>query len=181
MSHTSGATRRLWDTKAPPSFALRDYGLASQARETDGDGAPIFTPEFPKADPYHFLEIVCKEVIVPLKLDVNQKKGAWPSRPCGHWSPFLTACPSESRSRTAAHRRDALCPSAEIQKLKAIGIIRDDLRGTLMTKNEQFLSSNEKTARSLFVYHINQMRLCSASSILFASHFCPRPFCSLIL
>jgi hypothetical protein len=30
------------DTKAPP------------ARETDGDGAPIFTPEFPKADPYQF-------------------------------------------------------------------------------------------------------------------------------
>jgi hypothetical protein len=28
--------------------------LASQARETDGDGAPIFTPEFPKADPYLF-------------------------------------------------------------------------------------------------------------------------------
>jgi hypothetical protein len=37
---------------APPTSALRDYGLASQARETDGDGAPIFTPEFPKADPY---------------------------------------------------------------------------------------------------------------------------------
>ena len=46
----------------------------------------------------------------------------------------LAACPSESRSRTAAHRRDALCPSAEIQKLKAIGIIRDDLRGTLNDK-----------------------------------------------
>jgi hypothetical protein len=29
----------FWDTKAP-AFALRDYGLASQARETDGDGAP---------------------------------------------------------------------------------------------------------------------------------------------
>ncbi len=38
MSQTSGATRRLWDTKAPPTSALRDYGLASQARETDGDG-----------------------------------------------------------------------------------------------------------------------------------------------
>jgi len=25
---------------APPTSALRDYGLASQARETDGDGAP---------------------------------------------------------------------------------------------------------------------------------------------
>jgi hypothetical protein len=35
-------TRRavLWDTMAPPTSALRDYGLASQARETDGDGAP---------------------------------------------------------------------------------------------------------------------------------------------
>ena len=69
VSQTSGAPRRLWDAKAPPTFALRDYGLASQpplrdyglasqARETDGDGAPIFTPEFPKADPYHFLEIL---------------------------------------------------------------------------------------------------------------------------
>ena len=86
MSHTSGAPRRLWDTKAPPTSALRDYGLASQARETDGDGlrlvayasesAPIFTPEFPKADPYHFLEIVCKEVIVPFNLDfAAQKEG----------------------------------------------------------------------------------------------------------
>jgi len=54
VSQTSGATRRLWDIKAPPTSALRDYGLASQARETDGDGAPIFTPEFPKADPYLF-------------------------------------------------------------------------------------------------------------------------------
>ena len=86
MSHTSGAPRRLWDTKAPPTSALRDYGLASQARETDGDGlrlvayasesAPIFTPEFPKADPYQFLELVCIEVIVPFNLDfAAQKKG----------------------------------------------------------------------------------------------------------
>ena len=54
----------FWDMLVPPTSALRDYGLASQpsalrdyglasqARETDGDGAPIFTPEFPKADPY---------------------------------------------------------------------------------------------------------------------------------
>ena len=69
MSQTSGAPRRLWDTKAPPTSALRDYGLASQARETDGDSAPIFTPEFPKADPYQFLELVCIEGIGSLKLD----------------------------------------------------------------------------------------------------------------
>ena len=54
MSQTSGVSAVFWDTKAPPTSALRDYGLASQARETDGDGAPIFTPEFPKADPYLF-------------------------------------------------------------------------------------------------------------------------------
>jgi hypothetical protein len=54
VSQISGETRRLWNTKAPPTSALRDYGLASQARVTDGDGAPIFTPEFPKADPYLF-------------------------------------------------------------------------------------------------------------------------------
>ena len=35
---------------------LCDYGLASGVG-ADGDGAPIFTPEFPKADPYQFLEI----------------------------------------------------------------------------------------------------------------------------
>jgi len=52
VSQTSGATRRLWDTKAPS--ARETDGLASQARETDGDGAPIFMPEFPKADPYQF-------------------------------------------------------------------------------------------------------------------------------
>jgi hypothetical protein len=76
VSQTSGATRRLWVTKAPPTSALRDYGLASQARETDGDGAPIFTPEFPKADPYQFLELVCIEVIVSLNLDfAAQKEG----------------------------------------------------------------------------------------------------------
>ncbi len=32
---------------------LCDYGLASGVG-ADGDGAPIFTPEFPKADPYLF-------------------------------------------------------------------------------------------------------------------------------
>ena len=63
-----GAVRRisLFERKGTPDFALRDYGLASGVG-ADGDGlrlvayasesAPIFTPEFPKADPYQFLEI----------------------------------------------------------------------------------------------------------------------------
>jgi hypothetical protein len=29
---------------------------------------------------------------------------------------FLAPCPSESKEQTAAHRRDALCPSTTIQK-----------------------------------------------------------------
>ena len=50
--------------------------------------------------PYHFLEIVCIEVIVSLQLDfAAQKKGAWPSRPCGDWSTFLAPCPLEPSSR----------------------------------------------------------------------------------
>jgi len=51
----------------------------------------------------------CAELIPlsPLKLDfAAQKKGAWPSRPFGDWSAF-----SHPAHLTAAHRRDALCPS----------------------------------------------------------------------
>ena len=65
---------------------MRGYGLASLTRESDGGGlrfvayasesAPIFTPEFPKADPYQFLELVCIEVIASLNLDfAAQKEG----------------------------------------------------------------------------------------------------------
>ena len=39
--------------QGPLNSTLHGYGLASLARESDGGGAPIFTPEFPKADPYH--------------------------------------------------------------------------------------------------------------------------------
>ena len=53
--------------------------------------------------------------IVPLKLDFAR---AWPSRPCGDWSAF-----SHPPHQTAAHRRDALCPSTKIQKQAAFGII----------------------------------------------------------
>ena len=36
---------------------------------------------------------------------------------------FLAPCPSEPKEQTAAHRRDALCPSTKIQKQAAFGII----------------------------------------------------------
>ena len=42
------ADRGIRDTKAPPTSALRDYGLASQAQESVGGGAPtlpLFIPE----------------------------------------------------------------------------------------------------------------------------------------
>ena len=35
---------------------------------------------------------------------------------------FLAPCPSEPKEQTAAHRRDALCPSTKIQKQAAFGI-----------------------------------------------------------
>ena len=38
---------------------------------------------------------------------------------------FLAPCPSEPKEQTAAHRRDALCPSTKIQKQAAFGITRD--------------------------------------------------------
>ena len=38
---------------------------------------------------------------------------------------FLAPCPSEPKEQTAAHRRDALCPSPKIQKQAAFGIIRN--------------------------------------------------------
>ena len=61
--------------------------------------------------------------IVPLKLDfAAEKKGPWPSRPCGDWSTFSHPYPSEPKEQTAAHRRDALCPSTTIQKQAAFGI-----------------------------------------------------------
>jgi hypothetical protein len=132
--------------------------------------------------PYQFLELVCIEVIVSLNLDfAAQKEGGMAVSAVWTLVAFSNSLPIGIKEQTPAHRRclrarrDALCPSAEIQK-QAIGIIREDLRCVLMTKNEQFLSSNEKTAGRLFVYHINQMRLCLASFILCASHFCPRPF-----
>jgi hypothetical protein len=38
--------------KAAPKEEQVGRSCESTERETDGDGAPIFTPEFPKADPY---------------------------------------------------------------------------------------------------------------------------------
>ena len=35
---------------------------------------------------------------------------------------FLAHCPSEPKEQTAAHRRDALCPSTKIQKQADFGI-----------------------------------------------------------
>ena len=35
---------------------------------------------------------------------------------------FLAPCPSEPKEQTAAHRRDALCPSTKIQKQAAFGM-----------------------------------------------------------
>jgi hypothetical protein len=55
-------------------------------------------------------QISSGEITIPF---APQKKGAWPSRPCGDWPTFSQPCPSEPKEQTAAHRRDALCPSTK--------------------------------------------------------------------
>ena len=58
--------------------------------------------------------------IVPLKLDFAAEKGGMAvSAVWRHWSAF-----SHPPHQTAAHRRDALCPSTKIQKQAAFGISR---------------------------------------------------------
>jgi hypothetical protein len=75
-----------------------------------------------------------------------------------HWN----HAPDRSTQAVPPDQRDAQCPSAKRQKLKAICIIPEDLRGVLMTKNDQFLSSNEKTAGRLFVIIQKIVSLCPA-------------------
>ena len=101
----------------PP--ALRAYGSARRA---------VLLSSSPKASCFW-----CKS-IVPLKLDfAAQKKGAWPSRPCGDWSTLARGLPIGAMDQAKAHRRclrlcepmdrrDALCSSPQVQKQAAFGI-----------------------------------------------------------
>ena len=63
--------------------------------------------------------------IVPLKLDFAAEKGGMAVSAVWRRVYFLAPCPSEPKEQTAAHRRDALCPSTKIQKQAAFGITRD--------------------------------------------------------
>ena len=60
--------------------------------------------------------------IVPLKLDFAAEKGGMAVSAVWRLVYFLAPCPSEPKEQTAAHRRDALCPSPKIQKQAAFGI-----------------------------------------------------------
>ncbi len=66
--------------------------------------------------------------IVPLKLDfAAEKKGTWPSRPCGDWSTFLHPAHRNQGARQSTQavpkdRKAALFPSPKIQKQVAFGI-----------------------------------------------------------
>jgi hypothetical protein len=60
--------------------------------------------------------------IVPLKLDFAAEKGGMAVSAVWRLVYFLAPCPSEPKEQTAAHRRDALCPSTKIQKQAAFGI-----------------------------------------------------------
>ena len=60
--------------------------------------------------------------IFPLKLDFAAEKGGMAVSAVWRLVYFLAPCPSEPKEQTAAHRRDALCPSPKIQKQAAFGI-----------------------------------------------------------
>ena len=53
--------------------------------------------------------------IVPLKLDFAAEKGGMAVSAVWRLVYFLAPCPPEPKEQTAAHRRDALCPSTKIQ------------------------------------------------------------------
>ena len=61
--------------------------------------------------------------IVPLKLDFAAEKGGMAVSALWRLVYFLAPYPSEPKEQTAAHRRDALCPSTKIQKQAAFGIM----------------------------------------------------------
>jgi hypothetical protein len=83
-----------------------------------GRGYPRFgvgvAPNFFRSVKNDWLELHRPYINVSLKF-ASQKKGAWPSRPCGDWS----AC-SPRIGANEAHRRDA--PLQKIQKKAAFGI-----------------------------------------------------------
>ena len=66
---------------------------------------------------------------------------------------FLAPYPSEPKEQTAAHRRDALCPSNKIQKQAAFGISHPSFqlpqRGRQITACRDWRSKNETDASSL--------------------------------
>ena len=145
MSQTSGATRRLWDAKAP------------SARETDGDGLRLVAYASESAPSLPFFRNSMQRGHCPFQFGLCSAKRRGHGRLGRVDTGLFARTPLIGTNEHAnTHRRclrisETRCaPPPEIQKLKAIGIIRDDLRGTLMTKNEQFLSSNEKTQGSLF-------------------------------
>ncbi|NBS52275.1 MAG: hypothetical protein EBS96_06595 [Spartobacteria bacterium] len=58
-----------------------------------------------------------------MKLDFAAEKGGMAVSAVWRLVCVLAPCPSEPKELTAAHRRDALCPSTKIQKQAAFGII----------------------------------------------------------
>jgi len=83
--------------------------------------------------------------IVPLKLDFAAEKGGM-----AVWRRvyFLAPCPSEPNEQTAAHRRDALCPSTKIQKQAAFGITHDFPDLSPKTNLPEYEDSAERTSQA---------------------------------
>ena len=61
---------------------------------------------------------------------------------------FLAPCPSEPKEQTAAHRRDALCPSTKIQKQAAFGITHDFPDLSPKTNLPEYEDSAERTSQA---------------------------------
>ena len=77
--------------------------------------------------------------IVPLKMDFAAEKGGMAVSAVWRRVYFLAPCPSEPKEQTAAHRRDALCPSTQIQKQAAFGRTGEPLASASASETKKFI------------------------------------------
>ena len=94
---------------------------------------------FPNSRPRRLQGRRGAETIVPLKLDfAAEKKGAWPSRPCEHWSTFSPLAHRNQRSRSQ-HTGGTHCAPLLKSKSKLLLVLVYTLHGFLADKESQIL------------------------------------------
>ena len=82
--------------------------------------------------------------VVPLKLDFAAETGGMAVSAVWRQVYFLASCaPSEPKEQTAAHRRDALCPSTQIQKQAAFGRTGEPLASASASETKKFIFCGE--------------------------------------